>query len=131
MCLEPAKDSLDVLILARDIGRSLAFYRGLLGLEKVEEIATPFGNVHRLRFGTSLVKLMDPKQLPDAGPIGLDQQLGIRCVCFRIKNLSAACRRLGASGVEFTMPEAEVLPGMRVAMLKDPDGNIIELIQLG
>lgn len=130
MRLEPAKESLDVLIVARDIQRSLAFYQGRLGLEKVEEILTPFGKVHRLRFGTSLIKLMDPTHVPASGPVGLDQQLGIRCVCFRIRNLESAWRSLRADGVEFTMDAAEVMPGMHVAMLKDPDGNIVELIEL-
>jgi len=124
--LKPAKDSVDVLIFVRDIRKSLDFYHGLLGLEKTEEVQTPFGTVHRLRYGTSFVKLMDPKQVRPAGPIGLEKQLGIRYLSFVIRDLTTVCTALKERGVEFTMSETQVLPDTRIAMVKDPDGNIIE-----
>jgi catechol 2,3-dioxygenase-like lactoylglutathione lyase family enzyme len=129
MLLEPAKDSVDLLIFVNDIRKSLDFYQGTLGLERTEEVQTPFGNVHRLRYGTSLVKLMDPKQVPRAGPIGLDKQLGIRCLSFVIRDLSGVCTVLKEKGVEFTVPETQVLPDTRIARVKDPDGNIIEFVE--
>jgi catechol 2,3-dioxygenase-like lactoylglutathione lyase family enzyme len=129
MLLEPAKDSVDLCIVVRDISESLDFYQATLGLEKTQEVETPYGKVHRLRFGTSLVKLMDPKQVPPAGPIGLEKQLGIRFMSFAIRNLSGVCTALKEKGMEFTIPETQVLPGLRVAMVKDPDGNIIEFVE--
>src|SRR5262249_44220487 len=129
--LNPAKDSVDVLIFVSDIGKSLDFYQGTLGLEKTQELETPVGTSHRLRYGTSLVKLMDPKQVPPAGPIGLERQLGIRMLSFVIRDLSGVCAVLKEKGVEFTMPETQVLPDMRIAMVKDPDGNIIEFVEHG
>jgi catechol 2,3-dioxygenase-like lactoylglutathione lyase family enzyme len=131
MLLTPAKDSVDVLIVVRDIRKSLDFYHGTLGLEKEHEVQTPFGTVHRLRYGTSVIKLMDPKQVPPAGPIGLEKQLGIRCLSFVIRDLSGVCIVLKEKGVEFTMPETQVLPDTRIAMVKDPDGNIIEFNERG
>jgi catechol 2,3-dioxygenase-like lactoylglutathione lyase family enzyme len=131
MLLKPAKDSVDVLILVRDIKKSLDFYQGTLGLEKSQEVQTPYGDVHRLRYGTSLVKLMDPKQIPPVSPIGLEKQLGVRCVSFVIRNLSGVCTVLKEKGVEFTIPETQVLPDTRIAMVKDPDGNIIEFVEPG
>jgi catechol 2,3-dioxygenase-like lactoylglutathione lyase family enzyme len=131
MLLEPAKDSVDVCIVVSDIGKSLEFYQATLGLEKTQEIPTPYGMVHRLRFGTSLLKLMDPKQVPPAGPVGLEKQLGIRFLSFTIRDLGGVCAVLAGKGVEFTMPVTQVLPGTRIAMIKDPDGNIIELLEQG
>jgi catechol 2,3-dioxygenase-like lactoylglutathione lyase family enzyme len=131
MLLKPAKDSVDLLIFVGDIRKSLDFYQGILGLEKTQEIETPFGTSHRLRYGTSVIKLMDPKQVPLAGPIGLEKQLGIRCLSFEIRDLSGVCTVLKEKGVEFTVPETQVLPDMRIAMIKDPDGNIIEFVERG
>ena len=131
MLLKPAKDSVDLLIFVSDIRKSLDFYHGILGLEKTEEVQTPYGNVHRLRYGTSLIKLMDPKHLPSWGPIGLEKQLGIRCISFVIRGLSAVCNVLKQKGVEFTIPETQVLSDTRIAMVKDPDGNIIEFVERG
>ena len=129
MLLNPAKDSVDLLIFVSDIRKSLDFYQGALSLENTQSLETPYGTVHRLRYGTSIVKLMDPKQVPAAGPIGLEMQLGFRCLSFVIHDLSRVCRALEERGVEFTVAETQVLPGMRIAMVKDPDGNIIEFVE--
>ena len=131
MLLKPAKDSVDVGIFVSDIKKSLDFYQGILGLEKTEEVQTGFGTLHRLRYGTSDVKLMNPKKVPPAGLIGLEKQLGIRYLTFVIRDLSDLCAVLKQKGVEFTIPETQIRPGTRIAMVKDPDGNIIEFVERG
>jgi catechol 2,3-dioxygenase-like lactoylglutathione lyase family enzyme len=131
MLLKPAKDSVDIGIFVSDIKKSLDFYQGILGLEKTEEVQTGFGTLHRLRYGTSDVKLMDPKKVPPAGVIGLEKQLGIRYLTFVIRDLSDLCAVLKQKGVEFTIPETQIRPGTRIAMVKDPDGNIIEFVERG
>ncbi len=132
MGLTPAKDSADVGLLTEDIKRSLGFYEGLLGLQKVEEVSTPFGKFHRLRYGSSDVKLLDAKSIPPADPLGFKQEAGVRyrtLMAFEIQNISSVCATLKEHGVVFLVPETQVRPDARVAMLKDPDGNIIELIE--
>jgi catechol 2,3-dioxygenase-like lactoylglutathione lyase family enzyme len=131
MLLKPAKDSVDIGIFVGDINKSLDFYNGLLGLEKIEELQTGFGTLHRLRFGTTDVKLMDPKKVPPVGAIGLEKQLGFRYITFVIRDLSDLCAALKDKGVEFTIPETQIRPGTRIAMVKDPDGNIIEFVERG
>ncbi len=131
MSLKPAKDSVDVGIFVSDIKKSLDFYHGILGLEKIEELPTGFGTLHRLRFGTSDVKLMDPKKVPSAGAIGLEKQLGIRYLTFVIRDLTGLCAELKGKDVEFTIPETQIRPGTRIAMVKDPDGNILEFVERG
>jgi len=131
MLLKPAKDSVDIGIFVSDIKKSLDFYNGLLGLEKIEELQTGFGTLHRLRFGTTDVKLMDPKKVPPVGSIGLEKQLGFRYITFVIRDLSGLCAALKDKGVEFTIPETQIRPGTRIAMVKDPDGNIIEFVERG
>jgi catechol 2,3-dioxygenase-like lactoylglutathione lyase family enzyme len=131
MSLKPAKDSVDIGIFVSDIKKSLDFYHGLLGLEKIEELQTGFGTLHRLRYGTTDVKLMDPKQVPPAGAVGLEKQLGFRYITFVIRDLSGLCTVLKEKGVEFTIPETQIRPGTRIAMVKDPDGNIIEFVERG
>ena len=125
--LVPAKDSLDIGIVVSDIKASLKFYQDMLGLEFVGITPVWFGTMHRLRFGTSDFKLLEPKTVPPRGIIGLENQLGYRYVTFVIKNISEVCSKLKARGIEFALPETEIRPGMRIAMVKDPDGNIVEL----
>jgi len=127
--MKAAKDSLDLGILVSDIKASLNFYQNTLGLEFVGISPVWFGTMHRLRFGTSDFKLIDPKTVPPKGGIGLEKQLGFRYVTFVIKNLTEFCAELKGKGIEFALPETEVRPGVRVAMVKDPDGNIVEFVE--
>jgi catechol 2,3-dioxygenase-like lactoylglutathione lyase family enzyme len=126
---EPAKDSLDVVILVSDIKASLNFYQNMLGLKFIEEMPARLGTLYRLRFGSSDFKLIYPSVMPPKGPIGVEKQLGFRYVTFAIKNLSGLCTELRNQGIEFTVPENEIRPGVRIAMVKDPDGNIVELVE--
>ena len=127
--MKPAKDSLDLGIVVSDIKASLNFYQGILGLEFVGITPVWFGTMHRMRFGSSDFKLIEPKVVPPKGAVGLEKQVGFRYVTFVIKNLSELCKELKNKGIEFTFPEGEVRPGVRIAMVKDPDGNIVEFVE--
>jgi catechol 2,3-dioxygenase-like lactoylglutathione lyase family enzyme len=127
--MKPAKNSLDIGVIVSDIKASLNFYQNILGLEFVGTFPLWFGTMHRLRFGTSDFKLVEPKVVPPRGVIGLENQLGFRYVTFVIENLSKLCNDLQKSGIEFTLPEKEIRPGVRIAMVKDPDGNIVEFVE--
>ena len=127
--MKPAKNSLDIGVIVSDIKASLNFYQNILGLTFVGTTPLWFGTMHRLRFGTSDFKLVEPKMVPSRGAVGLENQLGFRYVTFVIENLSELCDHLQKIGIEFTLPEKEIRPGVRIAMVKDPDGNIVEFVE--
>ncbi len=127
--MEIAKDSLDLGILVGDINASLGFYQDLLGLKFIEKNPVWFGTMYRLRYGTSDFKLIAPKTVPPKGSVGLEAQLGFRYVTFVIQNLSAVCAKLREKGVAFEVPEKEMRPGVKIAMVRDPDGNIVEFVE--
>ena len=127
--MKPAKNSLDLGILVSDIKASLEFYRDILGLEYVGEMPVWFGTMHRLRFGSSDFKVIQPNTIPPKGSIGLESQLGFRYVTFVIQGLTELCKELQGKGIEFLLPEKEMRPGVRIAMVKDPDGNVVEFVE--
>lgn len=127
--LQPGKDCIDVGIFVKDIAKMLAFYQGTLGLEKTEEVPTVFGTIHRFKYGNSDVKLMDPKTMPPGFPNGFGERLGIGYLTFVIRNLSGLCATLKEKDVEFTIAETQIRPGTRIAMIKDPEGNILEFVE--
>ena len=127
--MKPAKDSLDLGILVSDIEASLNFYQNLLGLQFVGKTPVWFGTMHRLRFGTSDFKLIEPNTVPPHGAMGLETRLGFRYVTFVVQNLTELCSKLRSEGIEFALPEKEIRPGIRIAMVKDPDGNIVEFVE--
>ena len=124
-----AREALDLGIFVSDINASLKFYQEILGLEKVDETQLPVGMMHRLSYGNSFFKLIDPKEVPPKGPSGLVDQLGFRYVTFPVTNISEICETLKEKGVKFTIPETELRPGVRIAMVEDPDGNTVEFVQ--
>jgi len=129
MAMIPARNCLDIGILCADIKRSLDFYEGLLGLKKIGEMPIPFGHMHRLAFGDSFVKLVDPKKIPPAGELGLTRALGFRYLTFQITNIDDVCAACEAAGVTFDIPRQELMPGVTIAMVRDPDGNVVEFVQ--
>ena len=129
--MQAAKDSIDLGIICGDIEASLHFYQDLLGLTDAGVNPATTGTMHRLRFGTSDIKLIDPTKRPGSGPIGIDQQLGFRYLTFVVTNLDDVIQRLEAEHIEFTRPKTEIRPGTTIAMVKDPDGNIVEFVERG
>lgn len=123
------KDSLDVGLIVSDMDASLRFYQNLLGLEYAMTLPVPFGTMHVLRFGSSAFKLIDPQKVPKKKNTGLENALGFRYVTFEVRQLSELCTTLAAADVEFVMPEQSFRPGVRIAMVADPDGNIIEFVE--
>lgn len=127
--MKAAKDSLDLGVVVSNIEASITFYRDILGLEFIEITPLGFGTMNRLRFGSSDFKLIEPKTTPPAGAIGIDRQLGFRYVTFVIEDLSGLCAELKEKDITFFVPEMEIRPGVRIAMVKDPDGNIVEFVE--
>ena len=75
------------------------------------------------------MKLIDPSNKPGTGPIGIEQQLGFRYLTFVVTNLDDVCKKMEAENIEFTRPKMEIRPGTTIAMVKDPDGNIVEFVE--
>jgi predicted enzyme related to lactoylglutathione lyase len=55
--------------------------------------------------------------------------LGFRYLTFDITNLDVVCRHLEAQNMEFTRKKTQIRPGLTIAMVKDPDGNIVEFVE--
>ena len=129
MGMQAAKQAIDIGIIVSDIKASLAFYEDLLGLEKVQEMPLFFGTMHRMAFGDSFVKLVDPTDVPPQGVYGLAIELGFRYLTFQISNIDEVCEACKAAGCEFEIEKTELMPGVTIAMVKDPDNNIVEFVQ--
>ena len=88
-----------------------------------------FGTMHRLAFGDSFVKVIDPKDVPPAGAQGLHSVLGFRYLTFQVSNIDEICAACSSAGVAFEVEKNELMPGVTIAMVRDPDNNIVEFVQ--
>ena len=132
MSIELGKDSIDIGIVVRDGEAALKFYRDTLGFEHIADTpAGGGGTMHRLMCGTTLVKVVSPANVPEqadhrGGPGGAT---GIRYWTITIKNLDALTEKCRVAGYAVAVEPREIRPGVRIAMVEDPDGNWVEFLE--
>jgi catechol 2,3-dioxygenase-like lactoylglutathione lyase family enzyme len=122
-----------VTIAVRDLEQALAFYRDLLGFrvmtretagaEGRDAAVLDTGNDHRLLLlgvrGEAKLSAWDRNDL----------QQGFRHLGFQVQNVDKTTARLKAANVPFTLDPLDATGGVRIAFFKDPEGNLLEVIQ--
>ena len=116
-----------VLVVA-DLDRALAFYVDLLGLE-LNHRSGPYA---QLRTGTTRLALYTRAAMADT--LGMDLALPPENapafeLGFFVANVDNAYAELVVSGAKAVTPPADRGWGQRTAYVRDPDGNLIELVQ--
>ena len=131
MGVELTKQAIDLGIVTNDGAAALQFYRDTLGFRHEADMPMPMGGtMHRLWCGESLIKIvvLDKPPADAAPPGGLQGATGYRYWTISVSNLGdlvAACK---AAGYKVPVPETEIRPGVKIAMVEDPDGNWVELL---
>ena len=129
-----SKQAIDLGIVTTNGGPMLAFYRDVLGLTLQGEMPMPggVGVMHRLLCGDSLIKLVVLPAVPaPAAPGGIQGAAGYRYWTITISNLGEMVAACQAAGAKVVMAEREIRPGVRIAIVADPDGNWVEFLALG
>lgn len=134
MGVQLAKDAVDIGIVSRDYDASLRFYRDTLGFQYLGEAKTPAGSlIHLLMCGAAMVKLVQHDAIPQAAnpPGGLETATGLRYLTISVTNLDEVVADCEAAGCAIAWPKQEIMPGATIAVVEDPDGNWVEILQLG
>ncbi len=138
-----------IAICVRDLDRSLAFYRDLIGCEVIKDemqdtsaggLPHVYAGEHAqrrlvyLRCGTApstpiVVMTAHPGDDVSGAPIMLDQ-IGISHFSFTVPDVKAVLDRLLEHGVETCGPVdafKSVDGGIRTVFVRDPDGMLVQL----
>jgi catechol 2,3-dioxygenase-like lactoylglutathione lyase family enzyme len=109
----------------------VGFYVDVLGAERLEPRQFPFATVHRLACGPVTLKVMIPADPPADDPRGGSfwDRSGIRYVTLWVDDLDDLVARWTGAGGTVTTAPMELRPGVRVALLADPDANAVEVMQ--
>lgn len=120
-----------VRLLVPNIHECFLFYRDLIGLEvRYGDETTPFAE-----FATGDVSFaLEPSMADDQAtmrsasqPFSASDQVAL---IFRVDDVDAVYAALASKGVQFVQPPRDTPEwGHRVAYLRDPGGNVIELNQ--
>jgi predicted enzyme related to lactoylglutathione lyase len=131
----PANAShIDIGIVVRDIDATLPFYRDTLGLKLAIDFDLPGGShMWQFRAGPCQVKLVTHKNTPAQAnpPGGSNGGTGLRYLTINVDDIDAAVAACEAAGANIPLPILELMPGIRIAMVEDPEGNTIEFLQQG
>jgi predicted enzyme related to lactoylglutathione lyase len=122
-------DSFDVGFVSRD-GALVEFYASVLDLEELEPRDFPMGQVRRLACGPGVLKVMVPKEPPEAPAPTTNfwDVSGIRYATLWVDDVAAVARRWRAHGGSILMDPFELRPGTFTALGADPDGNVVEIM---
>jgi catechol 2,3-dioxygenase-like lactoylglutathione lyase family enzyme len=109
----------------------VGFYRDVFGLEPLEPRVFPDGTVHRLALGSGALKVMVPADRPEIPSVTerFWDRAGLRYVTLWLDDLDATVERWTACGGTVTLGPLALRPGVRTALLRDPDGNTVEAMQ--
>ena len=130
--IQVTKESVDIGVVVRDGEAMLRFYRDTLGLEHEGDLPMPLGGtMHRLRAGTSVVKLVVLDEPPEASapPGGIRGATGVRYWTISVSNLDDVVAAAERDGYRVPIPRQNVRPGVDIAMIEDPDGTWVELLE--
>lgn len=132
MSADIRKPAIDIGIVTNNLAAMLAFYRDTLGLDFEAAIDMPGGGeMHRFKVGDSIIKVIetDPKPTTAAAPGGIRGATGYRYWTITVSNLQACLQRVAADGFKIVVPAKVVRAGVTIAIVADPDGNWVELLQ--
>lgn len=125
-------DAIDIGMVTRNDIEMLSFYQNVLGLIKDTEIPFPgLGVVNKLSFGSGYIKILVLDKNPsNTNPIGdFSTSNGIRYITINLSNLDEILDSCKLNDVNIVNSGVVIRPGVTVAIIQDPDGNLIELMQ--
>ena len=125
------KRSLDIGIVVRDAEASLGFYRDVLGLDHLGTIEMPGGaSMDQLACGESVIKLLRLLETPSASnpPGGSAAATGFRYFTMIVDDLDDVIHRCNEAAARTALGPVEFMPGVRLVIIEDPDGNWVEFV---
>lgn len=130
------KPALDLGIVTVNAAAMLHFYADTLGLPSAGTVPIAgVGTLNKLQCGDSVIKLLAlALAQPPAGAAGRGgyaAATGYRYCTLTIADLDAVVERCRAAGYTVAVEIVSPRPGLRAAMIEDPDGNTVELMEMG
>jgi catechol 2,3-dioxygenase-like lactoylglutathione lyase family enzyme len=132
MKVELSKEALDIGLVTHNGTSMLGFYSLILGFEKVGEVPFPgLGTVNKFNCGLSQIKILVLENPPQNENIrgNFTASSGYRYCTLNVRNLLDIVEGCSTNNhIIQTLPR-EIREGVTVAIIEDPDGNLIELMQ--
>jgi predicted enzyme related to lactoylglutathione lyase len=121
----------EVGLVVRDAAGLTAFYRDGLGFAVESVFEFPQGSVTRLRRDAARCKLFQPAGDPGERPRSEPwyAQPAVAYGALLVDDAGAEVARARAAGAEIVTDVIAHRPGARYALLRDPEGNVWEILE--
>jgi catechol 2,3-dioxygenase-like lactoylglutathione lyase family enzyme len=141
MSLSIAKPGVDIGIVIGDVAAQMRFYGETLGLPLLGEVPLPAGALYVFGCGDSLLKLyFVGTAAADESRGAFGSRRGVAYLTINVTNIEAAIETLRRAGTAVITPLSEFDAGVelkppvgrvraRYAIVADPEGNRVELLQ--
>jgi predicted enzyme related to lactoylglutathione lyase len=122
---------IDLGLVVRDIDAVLPFYRDVVGLPVAIDFPLPGSHMWQLAVGDCMLKLVTHDRTPEAAnpPGGSRGGTGLRYFTIGTDDIDAAVAKCEAAGAPIPLPVTALMPGIRIAMVEDPEGNVLEFLE--
>ena len=118
----------------KDYQACYQFYHDILGLEAT--FTSEIDNYVELTDGKVKLTLLNQNKIKEylgtKTKFDFEQKSDRIALSFQVQDVEQACQYLKEQGVEIISPPWNVIDwGMKLALIRDPEGNMIELSQAG
>ena len=121
--------AIDIGIVTSNKESILNFYENILGFTNEVQIPFPgLGTVNKISYGIGYIKVLVLDDKPsNTNPIGdFSTSNGIRYITINLSNLDELITICSKNNVTIINSGMTIRPGVTVALIQDPDGNLIE-----
>jgi catechol 2,3-dioxygenase-like lactoylglutathione lyase family enzyme len=119
-------------VVVQELHPMFHFYSEVIGLEYLGDLQIPGILMKVVAVGDAFLKLLVLDEPPARGsPGGWGAGIaGLRylTITIQVQDVAATVERCAQAGLSVPMPAFEHEPGLAVAVVEDPDGNSVELI---
>lgn len=130
MTAKLVKPTIDIGVVTSDTEAMAHFYGTVIGFPALSDVRMDGFVVKRFQVGDCVLKLLEFDEPTGATSArgGLGDMTGLRYWTVSVSNLDQVLQAVQAAGQQVTDGPTEVRPGVRIALVTDPDGNLVEFV---
>lgn len=124
------KPTIDIGIVTTNQKAMVDFYGSVLGFPALSDVPMDGFLVKRFQVGDCVLKILEFDEESPAPAVtgGLAASTGLRYWTVSVSNLEEVLDAVRAAGQKVVDGPTEVRPGVSIALVTDPDGNLLEFV---
>ncbi|NKY87592.1 VOC family protein [Nocardia veterana] len=124
------KPTIDIGIVTTDSDALVDFYGNVIGFPALSDVPMDGFLVKRFQVGDCVLKIVQYVEEPAGRAVvgALGESTGLRYWTVSVSNLDELLTAVEAAGQKVVEGPTEVRPGVSIAIVTDPDGNLVEFV---